>query len=1063
MRHTLALVVLLTGFVTAVSAAPYELTRDGAPTSAIVLEPTPTRAAQFAAFELQAHVRKITGAVLPILAEGAPVATGHVLLAVGQGAAAREAGLPATGFQPQEYAIRCRPGQILLVGRDQDDRGRVEYDLDQNFEAFRTWPDYWAERGTLNAVYDFLERCCGVRWYNPTEFGTVYTATRTLRVSPADLRRAPFFRCRNAWAGGNVEGYDAVNVFWPPNTEPFRQYEQSAYADLHRRFTDGWRYVHAKRATVMAWLLRRRAGGEKCFANHSLYAYYDRFWARNPKNAEVFGGQHADWFAQGYAGKPPQLCYTNRGLIAQVAQDARDYFDGKGRDPWAGRPLPAGQPLPWGQDCFAVEPMDNNQFCQCAACQALLGDRDGDNTYFTNGRHSDYFFRFVNEVAKELRRTHPDKRIVTLAYMSHGAPPVRLKLEPNVVVQFCFAANRLHYDRRPYEDEVRLLRQWAGAKDRPLYLWLYDTFPNEVAAGGGFHCFPGFFARTVGEQFRLFRELGLQGMFHCGYGQEVEADLTFRLMDDPAAPVEPLLEEYFRRYYEGAGPAMKALYTAIEQTYGDPANYPPYVRDNATHDHQTEEIAWGWLGTAERMARFQALLDQAKAAADTDLARRRVALFETGTWSYMVQGRKVYLDQLKARYTGREARRVPFVSGEAPDGDLRRCDWTEAAVLTDWRARLGEPGRREVRGSLLADATRLYLRLHDATGGGGDWTVLAAAQRGWPVLRVRVKPGEAAVCERLDSAGAAPVAVTNALLVVATGGTAQLVLPRAALPGATATPARVYLNVRRQAGDAEVMYSPSFGEFTDPARLVEFLPDAAETIPTVLPSRAELAALARQDLVGLWRALGAAGAVRDESGQGLHGRLVNAPKQPAGVALSFDDGHNQYVDLGNPPALNLTGPLSLVAWVRYEPTSTWYPAIMGKGYEGSGAYSLHIRPGGTLWFEVDEPNGTRHHYNPTDLALSPGVWTHVAATYDGQFMRVYVNGRETGAGRPTKVTVRQTGEPFRLGWLGSYGFFNGDLDEVAVYRRALSAGEVFARFRAGLPVHAVGAVKGSRP
>ncbi len=38
----------------------------------------------------------------------------------------------------------------------------------------------------------------------------------------------------------------------------------------------------------------------------------------------LFEGRHADWFAQGYEGTPPQMCYTNPGLIQQVAQDARD-------------------------------------------------------------------------------------------------------------------------------------------------------------------------------------------------------------------------------------------------------------------------------------------------------------------------------------------------------------------------------------------------------------------------------------------------------------------------------------------------------------------------------------------------------------------------------------------------------------------------------------------------------------------------------------------------------------------------------------------------------------------
>lgn len=162
--------------------------------------------------------------------------------------------------------------------------------------------------------------------------------------------------------------------------------------------------------------------------------------------------------------------------------------------------------------------------------------------------------------------------------------------------------------------------------------------------------------------------------------------------------------------------------------------------------------------------------------------------------------------------------------------------------------------------------------------------------------------------------------------------------------------------------------------------------------------------------------------------------------------LRLQDSRQQYVDFGSPKPLDLTGPLTLMVWAKYEPTDVWYPALLGKGYESTGAYGLHLRPGGTVWFELDAPDGTRHMYNPTDLCLAPGQWCHVAATYDGATMRVYLNGREAGSGKQAATAIRVNSEPLRFGWLGSYGHFNGLVRDVRVYNRAMTGMEIFGQY-----------------
>ncbi len=1025
------------------AAVTVTLAQAGKPAATLVIAKQPTRVAQFAAYELQWHLKQITGGDFSIVHDNQAV-QGLAIL-VGDSQPVRALGIQPDQLEKQEYLIRITPEALVLVGRDKDDRGSVQYDQTPNPQTLDTWPGIWDERGTMYAVYDFLERYCNVRWFTPTEFGTDCPRQATLTVTGSRVQRAPFMKYRYA-AYPASENYDQYTGLWPAGSSGFQKWEAAAYPELHRRFAGGG-YALAKRGWNLLFRLRHREGGEPCPGNHSLYGYYRRFWAAEKGQEPLFEGRHADWFARGYEGQPPQMCYTSRGLVEQVAKDACEFFE-------TGTNYPGAQA---GGDCFCVEPMDNDQFCKCANCQSWLTGRDADSPFFTNGRHSDYFFQFVNAVAKLVGPKHPDKHIVCLAYMTHGAPPQKLKLEPNVLVQYCFACNRLNFGRASYEHEVDLLQQWRQEyPGRTLYLWLYYTFPVEVANNGKFHCFPGFFARAVGEQFALFRQYDYRGAFHCGYGQEVEAYITYRLMDDPSLNVDTLLDEYFTRQYGPAAGPMRKFYDAVEQAYGNPANYAEAIASGKIegHHHQTEEVAWGYLGNAKRMETLGRLMDQAQAAAQTPEQQQRVTLFKLGVWDYMTAGRRQYVEHVKARYGERAAMlRVPFCSKGPLKGDLTKIDAAESLALTGWRSRIAEPTRLKPAAWLVHDGEYLYVMLRELRDPmqlgdprlrmiAVDWQVLFASQRDGQVHNLLVnsvgrslldgKPTNVAWSAGRDLA---TVALPLEQMGVKPGG-------------------RFYLNLVRRSGssDDQPMWSPSFGEFESPAALRELTLDAADTIPTDLPTREEFQRLDVHGLVARWKLDERQGETLYSTDVDLTGRLVNgASRERLGTrfVVRLQDHRQQYLDFGSADAFDLTGPLTLQVWAKYEPTETWYPALLGKGYEATGTYGLHLRPGGTVWFELDAPDGTRHVHNPTDRCLSPGQWCHVAATYDGATMRVYLNGREAGAGKPVTTAIRTNSEPLRFGWLGSYGYFNGSVRDARVYNRALTHAEVFAQYLAG--------------
>ena len=448
--------------------------------------------------------------------------------------------------------------------------------------------DAMSSQGTCSAVYDFLERFCEVRWFAPTELGLVCPRHATLEVGGADRRRQPTFEFRHHAPSGIGKAY--VGLSTKPTAEETRLY-----------------------------VARRRLGGKNFVTNHSFYDFYDRFWEKNPVRPELFEARHAEYWSQGYPSKPPQLCYTCPALIAQVVNDTRDKLNA-------------------GADYVPLVPMDNDQQCKCTNCQALL-DKENHSRQFSTGKASGLFWSFANAVAREVRKSHPDKFVGTLAYYDYAFPP-RFEVEPNVLVGPCLHT-RNWWSPSMERNDLAFYQGWLRQAPGRLHcVWLYQCFPDEIAENNRFKPFPGFHAHTLSRQFQRFARDKVRGFFLCGVASYIDGYLTFRSLDDPSFDLDGALDEFFARYYGPAAAPMKELYLGIEKTYMTPANYPETVQRDDIHLHQSEEMAWRYLGTAERMAAWSNLLEQAQAAASTPEQKQRVAIFVQDIWVGMVEGRR---------------------------------------------------------------------------------------------------------------------------------------------------------------------------------------------------------------------------------------------------------------------------------------------------------------------------------------------------------------------------------------------------------------------------------------
>ena len=188
---------------------------------------------------------------------------------------------------------------------------------------------------------------------------------------------------------------------------------------------------------------------------------------------------------------------------------------------------------------------------------------------------------------------------------------------------------------------------------------------------------------------------------------------------------------------------------------------------------------------------------------------------------------------------------------------------------------------------------------------------------------------------------------------------------------------------------------------------------------------------------------GAGTTALDVSGNGHPGTVVGATWTASGRyggALSFD-GISNRVDLGSLGTFAPAG-FTLEAWVKKTTDTKKDVAVVGT-WTGS-------EPGPMIW--VDHVEG-RYRLtagqglaNYLDSGQTPvaGAWQHLAATFDGSVARFYVDGTEVAS-----RTV-SGGVGFANTWrVGAYessptGFFDGLIDEVRVYSRALSAAEIVA-------------------
>ncbi|MFY0673780.1 MAG: T9SS type A sorting domain-containing protein [Bacteroidia bacterium] len=158
--------------------------------------------------------------------------------------------------------------------------------------------------------------------------------------------------------------------------------------------------------------------------------------------------------------------------------------------------------------------------------------------------------------------------------------------------------------------------------------------------------------------------------------------------------------------------------------------------------------------------------------------------------------------------------------------------------------------------------------------------------------------------------------------------------------------------------------------------------------------------------------------------------------------LNFNGGGDD-VTIKDKTALNPTKEITIEAWIKPESfaRNIYENTIFGKHGWGSGnaGYVLRCGASGQASFNVASSAGSWQEAQSSTGVLTTNTWYHIAGTFDGDTVAVYVNGIQVGTRLYSGVLTPSTGLDAKIGELayGSGRNFDGDIDEVRVWNKAI--------------------------
>ena len=581
MKEKLLVILLAAGLACAAASAPDVPPRiaeiSGAPEKITDLEivvEQPLPVVTFAARELQEFLRKGTGKKFPVVNK---ISGSRTALVLGNCPSLRKAGIDVEKLPGEGYYIIRRGKQIFLAGRDDAKRS----------PARNVWQQLY-KRGTLSAVYDFLERFAGARFFFAGA-GTVIPARGALYLPPKiEIMERPDMSHRNYSPNIPVPGRG--QTAWPGYD--FRKKDTPHGETLTRvrlRFSEALgQYGHG---INQLQLVRRFAKA------------HPEYFALMPDGRRCITPdiQHTG-----------HICY-NSAVREEIYQDAKACLTGK---PASSRGLPRWDFHLYGKGLFNVMAQDWLYWCGCEKCAKIA--EVGRGKIYSDPKQSqavsDCIWEFTAGIANRLKKEGVLKGCISnMAYRPYRDVP-KCDLPDNVRVMV--AVNGLGADPK----DTELLRAWSKKTGRRNTVWTYAIGKHGRKALPGV---PPMLPRGLGEFIDANKEFIDGGYFESETDvllfQYLNNYILGKKMWNTSLDTEALLDDHHRVMFGRGAPMMRKFYDELENCWrrkilghvvetglGPVAQVP------------TDHRLWTEIYSPAKMAGFGALFDAALKAAKGD-------------------------------------------------------------------------------------------------------------------------------------------------------------------------------------------------------------------------------------------------------------------------------------------------------------------------------------------------------------------------------------------------------------------------------------------------------------